>query len=320
MKKTSAVRPITSLDVIRDQASMYVQSSMAPATMRSYTQGWSDFQLWCLQHELSPLPASAATVALYLTDRASIWAVATLRQRLTTINRAHELAGHPVPRYNADVQAVWRGIKRKKGQAARKVTPITTEILEAMLRYVPANTPKGMRDRALLLVGFTGAFRRAELTGLQMGDIEFVKQGLVIYLIRSKNDQDGRGLTKGIPYATNNPNMCAVRALKAWLKVSGITNGSLFPWVDKHGRIRSDRGIDGRSVARIVQDLARKAQIPGEFSGLSLRSGFATSAILAGMSDRKVMQQTGHRSLHGFQAYVRRSGVFVDNAVDGLGL
>lgn len=311
-------RHLPSLFVETERARKYAGQAKADNTRRAYRADWADFAAWCALRRVSALPATPQTVALYLSGLAEHRKVSTLQRRLSAISQAHKTAGHPTPTKDAAVRAVFAGIRRAHGTAQQGKAPVMTPDLRQMVAALP-NSPLGMRDRALLLVGFAGAFRRSELVGLDVVDVSFTRDGLVIRLRRSKTDQDGQGRTIGVPYGSR-PLTCPVRALQDWLKLSRITTGAIFRPFDRHGNIQSGRFSD-RGVARVVQRAALAAGLdPANFAGHSLRAGLATSAAAAGISERAIMAQTGHKSLPMVRRYIRDGSLFNDNAAAGIGL
>jgi len=177
----------------------------------------------------------------------------------------------------------------------------------------------GMRDRALLLLGFSGAFRRSEVVGLDVADLDFNRDGLTVNLRRSKTDQDGQGRKIGIPYGSN-PETCPVRVVQAWLDQTGITQGPVLRSVNRHGRLQPVR-LGAGNVATIVKKLAQRAGLdPAKFAGHSLRAGHATSAAASGASERSIMNQTGHRSVQMVRRYIREGSLFRENSAGKLGL
>jgi integrase len=171
----------------------------------------------------------------------------------------------------------------------------------------------GVRDRAMILLGFAGAFRRSELVGLNIEDCEFGKDGLTITLRRSKTDQDGEGRKIGIPYGSN-PETCPVRTVQGWMEQATITIGPLFRSITRHGRLRPGR-LSGIDVARVVKKLAVRAGLDAaKYAGHSLRTGHATTAAIAGASERSIMNQTGHRSVQMVRRYIRDGSLFRDNS------
>jgi len=288
-----------------------------PHTQRAYRADWTDFSGWCERHDLAALPATPTTVTLYLTDRAKTHKPATLARRLVAIAQAHQAAGHPAPTRAPAVRQVAAGIRRAKGvRPTTKAAAVTAEI-RLMVEQLPP-TLLGRRDRALLLLGFAGAFRRSELVALDVTDVQETREGLIVTLRRTKTDQEGAGRRVGIPYG-GHPQSCPVRALQAWLRAAGITAGPLFRGLRRNdallGRL-SDRG-----VARVVQRRAQAVGLdPTHYGGHSLRAGLATAAAAAGKSERAIMQQTGHKSLPMVRRYIREGDLFRENAAAGLGL
>lgn len=303
-----------------EAARNYVAHSKAQSTTKAYRSDWKHFQSWCRSHALPPLPAHPETVALYIADAAREgFKVSTISRRLAAISKAHQTAGHdsPAAMRHAAVSEVWRGIRRVEGIAPTQKTPATTDTLRAMLETLPDGLLGG-RDRALLLLGFAGAFRRSELVGLRVSDLAFGAEGLVVTLRRAKTDQEGEGRRVGIPYGSN-PATCPVRSVQGWLDRSGISEGPIFRSVDRHGRI-GDR-LSDKAVALVVKRCADAAGLDArDFSGHSLRSGLATAAAIAGVSERAIMQQTGHRSTAMVRRYIRDGSLFRDNAAAKVGL
>jgi integrase len=210
------------------------------------------------------------------------------------------------------------GVRRAKGTASQPKTPALTGDIIKMLGGLPDGL-LGIRDRALLLIGFAGAFRRSELVGLNTGDLEFATEGLVITLRRSKGDQEGQGRKLAIPHGTS-ASTCPVRALKSWLEAASITEGPVFRSVNRHGQVQPRR-LSGYAVALVVKRYADVAGLdPARYAGHSLRSGLATSAAIAGASERSIMNQTGHRSTAMVRRYIRDGNLFRDNAAGRLGL
>jgi integrase len=208
------------------------------------------------------------------------------------------------------------GIRRRHGAAPQQKAPVIDEVLSALVATLDDELA-GLRDRALLTLGWFGAFWRSELVALTVADVTNVREGLVVSVRRSKSDQEGRGAEKGIPYAST-PAMCAVRALAAWLAASGIAEGPLFRPIDQHGHVGA-AALNDRSVALIVQLAAERAGIdPKSVGGHSLRAGFATTAAKKGKSLDAIMRQTLHRSEKVARSYIRHAKLFEDNAAVGL--
>ncbi|MBK1837481.1 tyrosine-type recombinase/integrase [Azospirillum sp. YIM B02556] len=296
----------------------YVAMARSPNTLRAYAADLRDFERYCRRRGEAVLPATSQTVAAYLAFLADQGRrVATLKRRLAAISQAHQLAGFPSLTADAHVRSVFKGIRRHHGSAPSPKAPIMIEDLRAMVAALP-DRPRGTRNRALLLLGFAGGFRRSELNDLTRADVEFCRDGLIVTLRRSKTDQEGEGRRVAIPYGSL-PQTCPVRALRDWLSTAGIAEGAIFRAVTRQGFIR--RPMTTQSVALIVKQAAKGAGLdPRRFAGHSLRAGLCTSAARAGVSDRAIMNQTGHRSAATLRRYIRDGNLFTDNAAARLGL
>lgn len=301
-----------------EQAKDYARRSKASNTWRAYAADWRDFEHWCNTHDLAALPAAPETVALYLTDLAERCKVSTLQRRLSAISQAHQTIQVETPTRSFAVRTVMAGIRRAKGTAQKRKAPAVTSILRLMVEALPP-TLLGTRDRALLLLGFAGAFRRSELVSLDLADVAFPDDGIVVTLRRSKTDQEGEGRTLGIPYGSN-PLTCPVRALRAWIGSASLERGPLFRPLNRHGQVLPRR-LSDKAVARIVKRSAGAAGFdPSNFGGHSLRAGLATAAAAAGVSERAIMNQTGHKSVTVARRYIREGSLFRENAAASVGL
>lgn len=307
-------------------AQNFASKSRAANTRRAYTADWADFTSWCAELGRAALPADPTTVGDYLSARAkgnpdegrAPLTVATLTRRLAAISQAHKLAGYPSPTQAEWVRTVMKGIRRELGTAQRQVAPAVSEIMRQWVRHLP-DTLLGKRDRALLLVGFAGAFRRSEIAALTVADVRFVPEGMIVTLRRSKTDQESAGETKGIPLGTW-AETCPVRTLKAYLKAADIKDGPLFRPINRHGQVKP-KHLNGSDIASIIKRTADAAGFDAEtFSGHSLRAGFATAAAAAGASDRAIKKQTGHKSDRVLQRYIREGALFRENAASSVGL
>ncbi len=315
---TQRAQQATQLAAMLDQAQDYARLSRATNTQRAYRADWADFSAWCAGHGQPALPATPQTVLLYLTDAAQRCKVSTLQRRLTTISQAHKAERHPSPTGDPAVRAVWAGIKRTLGTAQHGKTAAVTEDLRRMVRALPQTSTIGKRNRALLLLGFAGAFRRSELVGLDIADVVVTGDGLVVTLRRSKTDQEGAGRTVGIPYGSD-PTTCPVRATTGWIAVAGLTAGPLFRSITRHGKMQGR--LSDWAVAQVVKAAATGAGLdPANYAGHSLRAGLATAAAQAGVSERAIMAQTGHKSLPMVRKYIRAGSLFQDNAAAKVGL
>jgi integrase len=287
----------------------YVNESLSANTRKAYLSDLAQFELWGGQ-----IPAAPETVAAYLVDQAERLAPASLVRHIASIAKSHRGRGFPTPTSSELVKAVTAGIRRSHGRPQAAAKPLLLADLIHILSGL-GNRMKDDRDKALLLVGFSGGFRRSELAGLDVADVEKVRQGIVLTIKKSKTDQLGHGRRIGIPFGRTH---CPVMALEQWLERSGIATGAIFRAVDRHGHIADSR-LTGDAVCRIVQAMVGGAGISNVgYSGHSLRAGFATSAAQAGVSSWKIRQQTGHASDAMLARYVRDGELFVNNAAGAL--
>jgi integrase len=308
------VVPSPSLQQVRD----FIRASKAESTIRGYRADWGHFCKWCEANQLGPLPASPEVVASYIAECAGRLKVGSVQRRLNAIAEAHKAVGVESPTHHAMVTNTMKGIRRTKGTAPTQKAPTLTDDIRAMIDATDLGII-GTRDRALVLLGFAGAFRRSELVGLDLEDCTFGKDGLTVKLRRSKTDQDGAGRRIGIPYGSN-PETCPVRVLQGWIEQAGISTGPLFRSINRHGQVRAGR-LSGIDVSRVVKKLAERAGLDAaKYAGHSLRAGHATSAAIAGASERSIMNQTGHRSVQMVRRYIRDGSLFRENSAGKLGL
>jgi site-specific recombinase XerD len=301
-----------------EQVRQFIRASKAENTLRGYSADWRDFCGWSEAHSLSPLPATPEAVAAYIAECAGRLKPGTIQRRLNAIAEAHKAAGLDSPTHNALVRNTMKGIRRTLGTAPGQKTATLTDDIRAMVDVTDAGTI-GMRDRALILLGFAGAFRRSELVGLDADDCVFSKDGLTVTLRRSKVDQEGVGRKIGIPYGSN-PETCPVRTMQAWMEQAGIGAGPVFRSINRHGQVKPGR-LSGIDVARVVKKLVDRAGLDAsKYAGHSLRAGHATSAAIAGASERSIMNQTGHRSVQMVRRYIRDGNLFRENSAGKLGL
>lgn len=316
VRSTSVGLP-AALDQLGERVRAYLDAARSENTHRAYRADWQHFAAWCAEHELASLPAAPETLVLYLTAHAEALKASTLQRRLVSIAQAHRAAQLATPTEDAGVKSVWRGIRRRVGTAQVGKAALLTDDVKMLVAALPETTG-GTRDRALLLLGFAGAFRRSELVALDVADVELVRDGAIVTVRRSKTDQEGEGRKVGIPRGKHAAT-CPVRALTAWLeRISGP--GPIFRAVDRLGRVRATR-LSDRDVARIVKRAAVAAGLdPKRYAGHSLRAGLATSAAAAGVGEREIMNQTGHRSVAMVRRYIRDGSLFRGNAAAALGL
>jgi integrase len=300
----------SAINCTTDRVAMLIRDSLAENTRRAYQSDLAEFERWG-----GSIPASPEVVASYLADRADMLAVATLVRHLASISKAHQARGLPNPTGSELVRATLRGIRRTRGCAQREAKPLLRDDLLLVVDAM-GDGVKAIRDRALLLIGFAGALRRSELVGLDVRDIEHVRQGIILHLRRSKADQDGEGRKIGIPFGRTR--WCPVNALDSWLAVSGILEGAVFRPVDRHGRLHAAR-LSGEAVSLIVRErVAAVGLDPTRYSGHSLRAGLATSAAQAGVPTWRIRTQTRHASEAMLAQYIRVGELFTDNAAGAL--
>lgn len=287
-----------------------IRDSLSENTRRAYHFDLAHFEAWG-----GGIPASPERIAHYLADLASTYAPATISRRLAALSKAHRARGLDDPTKAEIVKSTLRGIKRTLGTAQREAKPILKDDLFSMLERMDDST-KDQRDKALLLIGFAAALRRSELVGLDVADIEHVRQGIVITLRRSKTDQIGAGRKIGIPFGRRR--WCPVKHLTAWLDHAGITEGPIFRSVGRGGHISPHR-LSTEAVSILVKQHAQSARFdPDAYSGHSLRAGLATSAAMVGASTLSIRRTTGHASDAMLARYVRIGDIFMDNAAGAV--
>lgn len=292
----------------------YAEAAQADNTRRAYMGDWNRFVDWCRAQGTNPLPAAPSAVASYLAHLADEGKKAsTIDRALASISAKHTADDYDSPRKTNIVSKTLAGIHSRIGTAPEQKAPVLVDTLKRIIRRMDLSELTDIRDRALILVGFAGAFRRSELANLDVGDIIYSPQGLTIHIRRSKTDQKGRGRKIGIPHGSD-PATDPVTAYRDWIEAAGIDDGPAFRAV--RGQRASERRMSDRTVARIIKRAALDVGLsPEEFAGHSLRSGFVTSAARAKVSDRNIMKQTGHKSHAMVSRYVRDATVFDDNAV-----
>ena len=295
-----------------DQAAIhdYALAEKSAATRRAYRSDFAAFTTWCAGRGLDPIPAAPEAVAAFIADQANAgFRASTLGRRVAAIAYAHALAGLEPPTSSKAVRVVLGGVRRKIGTRPTQKAPATAERIAAMLAALP-DTLTGKRDRALLALGFAGAFRRSELVALELADLAVETEGMRVHIRQSKTDQEGRGQEIAIPRGTK---LRPVNAVQDWLKAAKIEDGPVFRSIDRHGRIGA--ALSAQSVALIVKRYAEAAGLdPQEFAGHSLRAGFLTSAAEAGADVLRMMEVSRHKRVETVQGYVRRANGFKGHA------
>ena len=319
--RLTLVAPSRDLETLIEKTKAYIRGAKAPATQLAYKSDFRDFTRFCRDHNLSFLPSTPETVALYITDCASRIASATITRRLTSITKAHQAAGSkdsPASTHHFIVSETLKGIRRAIGTAQHGKKPLLTADIRRIIAHCPKNL-RGRRDCALLLTGFAGAFRRSELAAIEVSDLSYSKDGLVIDLRRSKTDLQARGRQVGIPFGRD-ARTCPVRALRRWLKESRVKSGPLFRAINRHGHIAL-RGLNRASIGWILKRAALRAGMKTRpLDGHSLRAGCVTQAAMNGANERDIMRQTGHKSAETLARYIRIGQMFTHNAATSLGI
>jgi integrase len=307
-------------DRLADSAASLAEDALAASTQKAYRSDWQRWVKWCRAHGFDPLGPSGP-LALYIAHLVEQGKkIPTIDRALSAISLAYRLADKPNPRADPAVSAVYRGARRRIGIAPEQMTAILPTQLVRMVEGLP-KTPhdqlRSTRNRAALVLGFCGGFRRSELLALQVEDIAEVPEGLRIFIRKSKTDQEGKGRYIGLPYASVYA-VCPVRAYKDWLAVSGVTGGPVFRTISQDGMQVLDRALCARQFADVVKSSAQRVGLIGKYAGHSLRAGLVTAAVQARKNPKSIMAQTGHKTLDILMRYVREQGLFDDNAAAGL--
>lgn len=306
------------LDATLAQARAYAAHSYSANTHAAYASDWKLFSAWCTAQQRRPLPATAETILCYVVSLAETLSMATIDRRLRGIAFHHRQARAADPTDDPEVVVTLRGLRRTKGVAPQPKAPLTVEQLREIVTTLP-NDRRGIQSRALLLLGFAGAFRRSELVALQIADLAWVDEGLIVTVRRSKTDQEGEGYAKGIPYGADRVT-CPVHAVRRWFTVARFASGPVFRAFTSRGQVLA-RPMPAYTVARILQQGAKAIGLdPKEYGGHSLRAGLVTAAAKAGVSERVLMAQTGHRDVRTLRRYIRDASLFAENAAAHVGL
>lgn len=316
---TDLINATADLMALVTEAETYIAASKAPATRRAYATSWRQFETWCERHGASPLPADARVVALYLVHRADKVTVKTVEGDLAAIADAHRASEAASPTTSRVVTTTMAGIRRTHGKPASKKKALTVPMMRKMVSALDTTTIRGARDAALLVVGFLSACRRSELVALQVEDLEFTDDGVLIHIRKSKTDQEGRGRQVALPRGTRAAT-CPATLLMQWFTVGEITTGSVFRTITAGDQVTDDT-MSARAVARCVQRAVKLIGLdPEPYGAHSLRSGFATSAAKAGAPGWSIQQQTGHRSVAMLRSYIQAGRIWDETAAGFLGL
>ena len=285
-----------------------LKNSKSFNTLRAYESDYKDFSVFCLKNNFSSMPADPKIISLYLTHLSQTSKFSTLKRRIASISVIHKLKDHYIDTKHPIIRENLLGIKRLKGSNQKAKKPILINDLKLIINVINKlniNEIKKTRDKALILTGFAGGFRRSELVALEIDDIEFVREGVKIFVKRSKTDQSGEGMTKAIP-SFDSTLYCPVLHLQDWMAKGKNVNRKIFPISDK-------------SVALIIKKYAYLAGLDGsKYAGHSLRSGFATSTAESGAEERNIMAMTGHKTTQMVRRYIKEANLFKNNALNKI--
>ena len=312
---------ITDIKVLQKETLLNLKSSKAINTVRAYKSDFNDFGLFCAKNGFKSLPSEPKIVSLYLTYLSTKQVkMSTLKRRLVSIGVIHRLKGHYLDTKHPSIIENVMGIKRRNGSFQRGKKPLLINYLKQIINVIDElemDEIKKFRDRSIILIGFTGGFRRNEIVSLDYEDLDFVLEGLKINLKRSKTDQFGEGFVKGLPYF-DNPRYCPVTSISKWIEISKISSGALFRKFNKGSKLSEYRLTD-QTVALLIKKYLKLAGIESkDYSGHSLRSGFATSAAESGVEERNIMAMTGHKSSEMVRRYIKEANLFKNNALNKI--
>jgi len=312
---------LTDIKALQKETLLNLQSSKSNNTIRAYKSDFNDFELFCIKNGFKSLPSEPKIVSLYLTYLSTKnIKMSTLRRRLVSIGVIHRLKGHYLDNKHPSIIENIMGIKRRKGSVQKGKKPLLINNLKLIIDVIDKEIKdeiKKIRDRTIILIGFSGGFRRNEIVSLDFEDLDFVQEGLKITLRKSKTDQFGEGSVKGLPYF-DNTQYCPVVSMRNWIEISKISSGSLFRRFSKGSKLLHYRLTD-QTVALIIKEYLTLAGIENKnYSGHSLRSGFATSAAESGAEERNIMAMTGHKSTEMVRRYIKEANLFKNNPLNKI--
>ena len=312
---------VTDIKTLQEETLKNLQSSKANNTVRAYKSDFRDFGLFCAQNGFKNLPSDTKVVSLYLTHLSTKDVkMSTIKRRLVSIGVIHKMKGHYLDTKHPIIVENLLGIKRRKGTVQKGKKPILINELRKILDVIDQQKSediKKLRDKTLILIGFSGGFRRNEIVSLDYEDLDFVYEGVKITVKRSKTDQFGQGSIKALPYFDNSV-YCPVTTLKRWINISKISKGPIFRRFSKGSKLTNYRLTD-QTIALIIKNYLNIAGIDSKnYSGHSLRSGFATSAAESGAEERSIMTMTGHKSTEMVRRYIKEANLFKNNALNKI--
>jgi len=312
---------ITDVKALQEETLLNLQHSKAGNTVRAYKSDFNDFGLFCVQNGFKQLPSDPKIISLYLTHLSTKnIKMSTIKRRLVSIGVIHKLKGYYLDTKHPSIIENIMGIKRRKGSIQKGKKPLLINNLKSIINVIDNQKNeeiKKLRDRTIILIGFSGGFRRNEIVSLDYEDLEFVQEGLKINVKRSKTDQFGEGSTKGLPYFDNSK-YCPVVSISKWIEISKISSGAIFRRFTKGSKL-SEKRLTDQTVALLIKEYLKLANIDSKnYSGHSLRSGFATSAAESGAEERSIMAMTGHKSAEMVRRYIKEANIFKNNALNKI--
>ena len=299
---------ITNIKSLELETIKNLRNSKSANTLRAYQSDYNDFSLFCSKNGFQAMPAQPKILSLYITHLSSYSKYSTLKRRLASISILHKTKGHYIDTKHPIIMENLMGIKRTNGSNQKGKKPLLINDLKILIDAIHQSNEKDkrkIRDKALVLIGFSGGFRRSELVDIEYEDLEFVSEGVKIFVKRSKTDQSGEGMTKAIPYF-DNEKFCPVIALKNWIEIFDLKKSRIF-------------NISDKSVALIIKKYAIYAGLDSRrYAGHSLRSGFATTTAESGAEERNIMAMTGHKSTEMVRRYIKEANLFKNNALNKI--
>jgi site-specific recombinase XerD len=314
---------ITDIKALQEETLLNLQNSKANNTVRAYKSDFNDFGLFCAQNGFKSLPSEPKIVSLYLTYLSTKDVkMSTLKRRLVSIGVIHKLKGHYLDTKHPSIIENIMGIKRRKGSIQKGKKPLLINNIKQIINVIDKEKNeeiKKLRDRSIILIGFSGGFRRNEIVSLDYEDLDFVEKGLKIRLRKSKTDQFGQSSLKGLPYF-DNAQYCPVVSIRKWIDISKINSGPLFRRFTKGSKL-SHKRLSDQTVALLIKDYLKITGIDSRnYSGHSLRSGFATSAAESGAEERSIMAMTGHKTTEMVRRYIKEANLFKNNALNKINI
>ena len=312
---------ITDIKALQEETLLNLKSSKAKNTIRAYKSDFNDFGLFCTQNGFKSLPSEPKIISLYLTQLSTKdIKISTIKRRLVSIGVIHRLKGHYLDTKHPLILENLMGIKRRKGSIQNGKKPLLINNLKRLINAIDNQKKdkiKIFRDRTIILIGFSGGFRRNEIVSLDYDDLDFLEEGLKVNIKHSKTDQFGEGSIKGLPYFDNSQ-YCPVLSIKKWIEISKINSGALFRRFTKGSNL-SEKRLTDQTVALLIKEYLDLAGINSKnYSGHSLRSGFATTAAEAGAEERTIMAMTGHKSAEMVRRYIKDANIFKNNALNKI--